>query len=525
LADNLISRRHCEIRRDDDNFILEDMRSRNGTKVNGVTIKKSTLSSGDMIDVGRCTLFFTTEDVPDEGETSESRGPAISGPYLSSSSEMNIKLSSVVGIDNLATLIKDRNNLIRLQEITKAVNSELKLDKLFRLIIDSAIELTEANKGLFVMIQKGQFGVRMARAGGRMDLDEDEHIYSDEIVKIAMETGRTVRVGDSPSSLRDIDPSATSMLQAFSVLCVPLKIGGSIFGLLYLDTPPGAGGFTEEDEKLLETFGEQAAIAVERARFHEEMKEKHALEHEFAIAGKIQRKLFPHTIPKVAGLQIFGENIPAEDVGGDYYDFIESPDGESLFICIGDVSGKGVSAGLIMVMARSILRSLTLQYKSTKDILSQLNRILMPDLEGGRFISMILLRWEIPTQRLYFTGAGHEYLLIYRAAAGRVDRRRTGGIIIGMPWDKARTPIVEEEIPLDPGDQVVVYTDGVTEAANPKRSFFGVRRLDKLVEIHGNAAPDALVYQILDKVSDYMKKEKQRDDITLVALRREPKDS
>ncbi len=527
LADNLISRRHCIIYRKESSFRLKDLGSRNGTKLNGVSVSDVPLSPGDMIDVGRSTLFFTLEDAlardqqRDGADSADVLATTISGPYLSSSTDMDVKLSSVVGIDNLAALIKDRNNLIRLQEITKAVNSELKLDKLFRLIIDSAIELTEAEKGLLIRTaKKGGYQIRMARASGRADMDEAEQTYSDDIVRTALETGKTVRVG-GPSSEPDGDPAKTAAFAGFSVLCVPLRIQEEVFGILYLDSPVGMGGFTEEDERLLETFGEQAAMAVERARFHEEMKEKHALEHEFAIAGKIQRKLFPHKIPVVEGLEVFGENLPAEDVGGDYYDFIESPDGKSLFICIGDVSGKGVSAGLIMVMVRSILRSLTVQYVSTKKILSNLNRILMPDLEGGRFISMILLRWDIPQRKLFYAGAGHEFLLIYRAKSSKVERKRTGGIIIGMPWPaQADGDDAEEEIRMDAGDQVLIYTDGVTEAPNPTKSFFGVKRLDKIIEVNGDLSPDALVYRILEKITDYMQKEKQRDDITLVAMKR-----
>ena len=293
---------------------------------------------------------------------------------------------------------------------------------------------------------------------------------------------------------------------------------------MYLDAPSDEKEFTDDDERILTTFSDQAAIAIKNARFAREMKDKRAIEKELEIAGQIQRHLLPAGAPTVPGLEVFGESLPAKEVGGDYFDFIPSPDGKSLAICIGDVSGKGISAGLIMVMARSILRSLVWRCETTRDALFELNRILSPDLENGRFISMILMRWDSATSTLRYTGAGHEHLLVYRAAEDHCERIPAGGAVLGIPWEGIQDRFPETPLVLAPGDQVLLYTDGATDVRNKDGEFFGLRRLQRIVETQGALGPDQLVYTILEKVSNFQGSEEMSDDITLIAMRRKPID-
>ncbi|MHC4598454.1 MAG: PP2C family protein-serine/threonine phosphatase, partial [Planctomycetota bacterium] len=291
-------------------------------------------------------------------------------------------------------------------------------------------------------------------------------------------------------------------------------------GAIYLDAPQDLTTFSAEDEKIITTFGEQVAVAIENVRFHQSIKEKRAMEKELEIAGHIQRRLFPPGPPILPELEVFGESASATEVGGDYFDFIPSPDGESLTLCIADVSGKGISAGLIMVMARSILRSLVAQDNSTRDKLIELNRILSPDLENGRFISMILMYWDGKKNTLEYTGAGHERLLIYRAADGTLESTPAGGAVLGIPWDTILHRFEPRILTLEPGDHVLLYTDGATDARNARGEFFGLKRLQRIVETQGNLKPDQLVLTIMEKIQTFIGDQPPTDDITLLALRK-----
>jgi len=512
LRDDLISRTHCRIHPKDGGFHLDDLDSRNGTWLNGARVKSAVLKPGDVIDIGRCTLFFS---VPEKESRYDIQIPAMlrdagiggpGSPTVMGLEARDTGLENLVGVDELASILRDRNSLMHLQQISKAINSETDPDRLFEKIIDSVIELTRGRRGFLLLPDGNEFriGVALARGGAKPTKKD----LSTRAVTRALREGKSSR---RPAKVHG---------ETFNILCVPCPLKDEVIGALYLDAPEQVTLFTEEDEKIISTFSEQVAIAIENVRFHRQMKEKRAMEKELEIAGQIQRRLFPAGPPSLEDLDVFGESISAAEVGGDYYDFIPSGDGKSLTITIADVSGKGISAGLIMVMARSILRSLASRHASTRENLFTLNRTLSPDLENGRFISMILLHWDGENGILRYTGAGHEHLLIYRAAEKRCQSVPAGGAVLGIPGNAIEEQFEEKTLTLAPGDQILLYTDGVTDARNAHTEFFGLRRLQRIVETQGNLQPDQLVTTIIEKVSAFIGDFPQPDDITLLSLRR-----
>jgi serine phosphatase RsbU (regulator of sigma subunit) len=208
---------------------------------------------------------------------------------------------------------------------------------------------------------------------------------------------------------------------------------------------------------------------------------------------------------------------PAKEVGGDYYDWI--PIDEALLICIGDVSGKGVPAGLVMASARSALRSLADKVRSTKDIIVSLNRLLADDLEREMFISLLLMRYEPGSGRLTYTGAGHEHILIWRARERRIETRKTGGMVLGL--SPALEEFAKEEtIDLAIGDAVILYTDGVTEAVNGANEQYQLERLQASAARHGKENAREMLQAILRDVLAWKGRVSQRDDITLLTIKR-----
>ena len=208
---------------------------------------------------------------------------------------------------------------------------------------------------------------------------------------------------------------------------------------------------------------------------------------------------------------------PARMVGGDYYDFIEK-DG-SLTVCIGDVSGKGVPAGLVMVMAQLFLHHWDIDPADTRDTMLTANKILHANTEPFVFMSMLLLNWNAETRTLRYTGAGHENILVYRAKKKKVDVIPAGGVVLGIKKDISAV-LDEKELDLAPDDAVLLYTDGATEALNAKGEMYTLQRLRAAFTECGKGTADGMVAQIFSELTSFIgESTEQHDDITLAVLK------
>jgi serine phosphatase RsbU (regulator of sigma subunit) len=500
-----ISPRHSEIEYADHRYHITDMKSRSGTFVNNVQILTYDLSPGDRIQVGKTTLFFLESE--EDGHVSETLRERLME-----------RLRKAPRLEQRLTAISPEKyaHLLILQEINKAINSELDLDRLLELIMESAINLVNAERGFLILVQNGQLHFEVARNIDREMVDKPGFSISRTIIGQVVATGEPIRTTDAQTDFGHYQSVAAQAIR--SLLCVPLKVKQKIIGTLYLDSKISTGSFSEEAVYLLSAFGDQAAIAIENARLMKELRAKERIEHELRIASRIQQDLLPKQNPELEGLLVHGRMITAKAVGGDYYDFIRSPSGH-LFISIGDVSGKGVPAGLIMVMARSILRPLIASHSSTRTILVKTNKILVEDLEPSMFMSMLLLRYSPKSGKLQFTGAGHENLIIYRAKSKVCQVIRSGGIVLGAIQDVEHM-LEEKKTLLETGDTVLLYTDGSTEARNEKGKELGLKGLRILMEKYAHLPPRDLVVKILDKIKKFAGAAEQHDDITLVALKK-----
>lgn len=242
------------------------------------------------------------------------------------------------------------------------------------------------------------------------------------------------------------------------------------------------------------------------------------MSQELSVGSDIQRKILPTSMPVIPGLTIFGDTRPASEVGGDSFDII--PAGNNTFVYVGDVTGHGIPAALIMIMVNTIIRTYSELYSSGYDIIVNTNRILKQRIEPRRFMTCVLLRWNAQEQKLYYTGAGHEHIFTFVKKEGVCEVRRTGGIALGMVPDISKI-VREEVIPLESGDFVVLYSDGIIEAKNMEGEMFGVERLKKAVEQYaGTATPEELFTRLSKDFGIFVGDQVQEDDITLIALQR-----
>ena len=227
--------------------------------------------------------------------------------------------------------------------------------------------------------------------------------------------------------------------------------------------------------------------------------------------------------------------LPAKEIGGDYYDFVEIERGQTpqgglspivshVGIVIGDVSGKGVGAGLLMAMAKTAIHTLSQEQASPREILLRTNQILCKHIGGQKFMTMLYLKWETLSKKLIYSSAGHEHILIYRKAGSIVDGQLSmvesiisGGFMLGMVPDIDEY-LEDRELSLNPGDKVILYTDGVTEARNPQEELFSLERLIDIIAKHGQEPVEQLLSTIKGEVYAFISTREQYDDITLVVM-------
>lgn len=303
-------------------------------------------------------------------------------------------------------------------------------------------------------------------------------------------------------------------------LWIPIELKDRVLGVLHVSDGGRHEAFSRDDELVLAAHASAAAIALQNAILYEQLLEKERMEKELKIAASLQDRLIPKTMPFIPGLQVSGTMHPAREVGGDYFDLISDPDGHLWSVCIGDVSGKGIPAGIVMMMARSTIHALLRARTSPDHILVELNNLIAPDIEEDSFMSLLLMEWDADTKTLRYASAGHESIIVYRAASKQCEVIPSGGVAIGLLPDLDEYTNIEL-LPLQSGDLVTLYTDGVTEARNPESEEFGLSRLVEAVQRHAEKEepPSDLIQKIMVDIHAFVDDAEQYDDLTLVAFR------
>ncbi|MBI4235009.1 SpoIIE family protein phosphatase, partial [Candidatus Peregrinibacteria bacterium] len=252
-----------------------------------------------------------------------------------------------------------------------------------------------------------------------------------------------------------------------------------------------------------------------------DIKDRERMKDELTIAAKLQRDSFPLENPCVPGLQIVAKNKPATELGGDSFNMFTH--GDKTFIYIGDVTGHGVAAGLIMTMVNSLVTVFLDTGLNVLDIVIHLNKYIKKHVKKAMFMTMVMLCWDHKNQKLTYVGAGHEHIVVYRASSGKCDAILTGGVALGMVPDNSKI-VAEKEIELADSDVVVLYTDGITEARNKADVLYGLAGLQKAVKEYApQYSAEGINFHLAKDVSDYMEGHVQDDDMTLIVLKRDVK--
>ena len=300
-----------------------------------------------------------------------------------------------------------------------------------------------------------------------------------------------------------------------SILCVPLMVKSQLRGVLTAYNKKGGGGFTEEDQRLLAIIAMQSAQVIENAKLHEERQAYLRIQEEVRLAARIQLDLLPSAAPEIPGYDVAGKSIPAQMVGGDYFDFIPLKNDEWA-LCLGDVSGKGLPASLLMANLQATLRGQSGHDIAVSERMRRANDLLYRSTDMEKFATLFYGVLDVEEHKFVFSNAGHEnpYLL---SRAKQEMRLATGGTVLGVVDN---FPFEEEVISVNSGDLLVVFSDGITEAFDVDDKQFGEERLEKVIEECRGETAETIIDRIIDAVRKFAGDAPQADDLTLLVVRR-----
>jgi sigma-B regulation protein RsbU (phosphoserine phosphatase) len=389
-----------------------------------------------------------------------------------------------------------------LYDVGLAIASTLNLEELSEEVLLRAVSLLDARRGALYLTEEQELVLNRTFGG-----EAHERVAASSPEVDALLRGETPRE-------QHIMPGARHLL------AVSIETDQGRQGLLVVgdkESRQGVGPFGQADRRSLALFANQAAIAIQNAFLHREALEKQRLEREAELAAEIQRRLLPRTAPALAGYEISGWYRPARHVGGDYYDFVQLPDGRLAFV-VADVTGKGMPAALTVSTLHSALRLLLERQPLDTELVAGLNRHLCAASSSNRFVTFFLAALEPADGALPYVNAGHNPALIVQRDGG-VTRLGASGMPLGL-FEAADYSFGEAR--LGPGELLVAYSDGITECTSPEEEEFELERLERLVQAHRDEPLPAIVDAVDQAVLDFAGDAAQGDDQTLVLVRRAP---
>lgn len=433
--------------------------------------------------------------------------------------------------DNIRIQTEERRVFDFLHGIGEALKDEAHLADLNGLIVEGALRILEGQGGGLYLFAKGGAILKPAYVskGCPPFVEAAQKASSPAAVQREVRV-QAARVGEglvggafSENGPVFLAPGSTRLapLVAFGVnsaFIAPLAYAGRQMGVLALARTDGAAPFTAESFETFKALAEQSAFSLFDAFLHVEAAEKRQIEKDLQIANEVQRILLPAESPQIEGLDLAGTNLPARYVSGDYFDYIPL-DADRCGVVIADVSGKGIPAALLMAMARTALRLLAKEHPSPAEVLKRLNAQLYPDIKEDMFISMAYAILDRRTPEIRLVRAGHDAPLVYRAKDQSVTRIESAGMAVGIDSGGAFNRVTADiSLVLEPGDCLVLYTDGVTEALDPNGDEFGLEALIRSVQASAPEGAADVVRRVTTDVRTFIGDQSPHDDITVITI-------
>ncbi len=521
IDSNMVSRKHARVYPQDGRFYIEDLNSGNGSFVNGQRIAGPTLlKTNDRIKFGPI-LFRYEGDGSDSnsGVLSDEAGSSSQGKVSYHANESSSTITDRISGSAYDMLdVQPAAKLKAVLEITRSLAGTIDIDKILPKVLDTLFGIfPHADRGCVLLLDdRTQQMIPRAMKHRRADADDSVKL-SRTILKAVMESKETILSADASSDSQFNASESISSLSIRSMICTPMiGLNGEVLGVINIDTQNPLAQFKKDDAQLLAAIAVPAALAYEGARLMQSYVEKQKQDNEMNIASAVQLALLPEQMPEVKGYSFFAMYESAQAVGGDYYDVFSLSNGK-IAIAFGDVAGKGVPASLIMSRISTVVRSVVEFVDDVSQAIEKINGHMCARAVEGRFVTFVLVILDPVKHTMSLTIAGHMSPII-RKPDGTLDEfpdEIVGvplGVVDGYPFD-----VVMREI--GPGETVVIYTDGVSEAMNAAGDLYGTDRLRTLVTKESGDT-QALGTAIRADVRRHAANFPQNDDITLMVFGR-----
>ena len=499
-----VSRRHAKLVCEAGTYAIQDLESSYGTFVNGERIARSVLRHGDRIIFGKGDEFHFYVDSAEQRQDLDTT---------------KIVQRSLVDLGKvLPSEASDLEKMLCVLNLQNEWNQVFTPENALNQILENALRISGAERAFIMTKDVEGFGYAAGMDGRNRKLSESQFRTSQSIVRNVVEKRHALFRVEGMGEFAAQESIVGMNLRA--VACLPLlgiRTGGDssdILGILYLDSTKAMHSLSGLDEKILNKLAVEAGNVLERVEMMKSIEQRKTLERDLALAEETQRSLLPREIPKLEHLKLSAFCRPTRYVGGDFYDFQVMPAGDLLFV-IADVSGKGVAASVLSSMILGCLQLRLQDGDPPAAALNRLNRFLCTK-SSGKFATMFLCSIA-PDGKGQYISAGHNPAFIYRAADGTIDELASTSLILGM-FDFAMFEATPIE--LRPGDVLLAYSDGLTEAENVQEEMFGEDRVKEIIRREAPAGTDRLHDAVIASIAEFTRGRDQSDDITLVIAER-----
>ena len=526
LAESGVSRKHACVRCTEEGVLVEDFNSSGGTFVNGQSIRApKLLHDQDVVVISKQVFRFVTGE-PVAQAAGAAGGGAQAAAVAMEEGEVESESQIEGTLDVGATMVggvfapspavdaaKANERLRTIVQISNAVQTELELNVLLGLILDNLFEVFgQADRG-FLMLYDEQGELKPAASRNRYGQTEKITISRSIVNQV---TNKRLALLSRDAMGDDRFGAAVSIANfgIRSMMCAPLIAKDDVLGIIHVDTARQERKFTEDDLELLSGVAAQTALAIASAKMHKRLLHQDRMERDLKVATQVQTSFLPAHTPQVEGMEFAAWYKAALDIGGDLYDFIRQSE-DSMVVVLGDVSGKGIPAALLMARMSSDVRFYSIQKHDPKDVLPYLNDRMDETGMSHVFVTMVLVTVDLKTHEVLIGNAAHCMPLVRRAAEGDViEVGGEPGFPLGvMPGFE----YTQSAYALQPGDVMCLVSDGVTEAMDAEKNQYGEERLARTVEAAPPSAKGVLDAVLAD-VKEHVGDTKQSDDLTCVCF-------
>jgi sigma-B regulation protein RsbU (phosphoserine phosphatase) len=505
IPEGHVSKMHAEIRRDQDGYVIVDVGSLAGVMVNDQVIKQQRLTCGDTITLGSASPVRL---ILEQG-------------VGSATGTFGTTLAAVAKDDDLDSM----GRLARFFQFSHKLGGGISTEEVLQDVVDLAIDVTRAERGMVILVQPdGSLDKRAARGRDGQALPASGLQVSETLVRYAIDLGKPKVIEDVNENAGLAMAESIIRLELRSAVTLPLvrfdrpddrgTAVSKVIGIVYLDSRLQRGGFEGFDLRILERLAQDASSVIENARLLGEAEEKKRIDREVKMAGEVQAALMPEQFVSSSTFGIAGVCVPCHDLGGDYYDQFDLGNGRQALV-VADVCGKGISASLLAATLQGALAAEIAESRPLGEIVARVNRVHCRLAPVGKFITMVVLILE-PDGTVCLVNAGHCPVL--HAHADGISNILTDGMALGLDAD---SDFRDHTLIMQPGDTLLVCTDGVGECEGPGRELFGDDRLEQLLHRARNLPAPQLVDEITNAVEAFRDGVAVSDDTTVLVVRRQ----